>query len=124
MADNPLIAAELMALGMPWWLAQLVSSLSVLQPTQTVVTTGGVTTLPDNGGSIYVNNSSGTLMVAPPAHPLEGVTYTIVDFGQTAGSFFISWFGTLSGQTNPTLIDVNGASATVQYHNAQWIRLR
>lgn len=124
-ALTPTNAAQLMALGMPWGLAQLVAALSVLQPTTDMVTPGGgAVNLPDIGGTIYVNNTGGVLLISPPPDPIEGMTFTIVDFGQTAGSFNVSWFGTLSGQTNPVLLDVSGASAVVQYHSGQWVRLR
>lgn len=88
-------------------------------------TTGGTYNLPAVSGNtnLYVNNSGVPLAIIP-ASATEGTTLVIIDAGGTAGSFPISWQGTIVGAgVNPVLIYVNYASATIQFHTGNWYRI-
>jgi len=101
---------------------------SAINPTITsiteITTTGGVATLPTVGGHVYLHNSAAALTLAPPALPVEALLVTIIDADGTAGTYAMSFQGTIGGVTNPVLLDFAYGSAAIQYHSGNWYRIR
>lgn len=100
------------------------SPIDILPPTPRTVTVSGTLALTD--GTVLVNNNTGSdLALTAPASPTTAPQrILIVDIAGTAGLHKITWVGTLSGDTNPTLIDVNDAWAEVMWTGTAWIRIR
>jgi len=77
-----------------------------------------------NDGILLVGTAGANLALQPPAIPTTGQILTIVDELGNCGTHPITWVGTVSGDVNPTLIDVSYGSAQLLYTGAAWLRLR
>lgn len=73
---------------------------------------------------LVTNNTGSSLALTQPVGASVTQTILIVDVVGTAGTHPITWTGTLSGDTNPTLIDVNWAWAEVLWAGSAWVRIR
>lgn len=107
--------------------AATLSQVDLLVPsqggTERTVSTSGTLLLTDS--IVLVNNNTGSSLALTQPVGSSGVqTILIVDVAGTAGTNPITWTGTVGGDTNPTLIDVDLAFAEVMWTGSAWIRIR
>lgn len=73
---------------------------------------------------LLVNNTSGsTYTITPPPVPGINQVVKIKDAGGTAGTNAITFVGTVDGEVNPTLLDVNYASTSLYFSGGSVYRL-
>jgi hypothetical protein len=75
-------------------------------------------------GILLCGTVGANLTLTAPIHPTTGQVLTIIDELGNCSAHPIAWVGTVSGVTNPTLIDTNWASSQLLYTGAAWLRLR
>lgn len=95
---------------------------SSVTPLYDLTASGGSIGVP-GGGRIFLHNSGGALLLVPPT-PSEGLEVQVFDANGTAGSFPVSWQASVSGVSNPVILDVAYMSAVMQYHSGNWYRIR